>query len=838
MSLIADKPSLYDRLPEVYRQRDEAQSPPRQLRALVDAIDSVMQALADRIGAQYDDLFIESCDDWLIPYLADLVGTSHLAGDPWTLRADVARTVRHRRRKGTLGAVESQVHALTGWAVHAIELRERLAWNMPLNHLRPDAGGASPFRLPPNNDIRTPVRGGTMALRSPAWLSFAGGPFGPFARVADVKPPLLQYEPPVARTAVNLPNLGVFIWRLAAFQTPVSRPTPPRAPAQQVVALPAAPGAASFGVRFELHPQSEPLPLFNTHRFHADDDPPNVAHIDAVPGPMPAARLTTGDPAGRPEGYVEVVTYAGAHPPQPADDAPGLVLHLPQAPFAGQAWRFRGANLCAWEAGLRPPLRPNEIAIDPARGRIAFGVTGANAAAFADPLAQGLRVSTTTGFSGAQRLEGSVGAQPIPRLFEPDPATATVRRVDGVALTLADALGQLPAQGGPLIVEITNSDTYLLDLGAVPGIVNTGGDLSLGLPAPPPGASGRPWTLTIRAASGQRPVIRLRQPLRLRPANIGAGGFALMNVRLQGLYLTRDAGFPANAALVEQAVLNRLQFEGCTLDPGGAWLLDGSPTGGRTPLRVALRLPDDRGLSPADQQAFDQTPQLVLRHCVTGALHVDRTHLLGLVGCIVDAGAGVAQVAPALALRVATGDAEQEWSAPMAFDGLTVFGRSRVERARGRGALFVHRLEVHDNQDQHAGPVMAVRAERDAADILAEFARGGSCIRESWFRGTTPLGSDRLPQHVACLIGPGAPGAPGGNGANAARLRFTDERFGMPGYAQLSLMSDRRIREEGPGADEMGAFGFLQPTHKWKNAGIRLREFMPVGMRALPIAVT
>ena len=55
---------------------------------------TVMQALADRIGAQYDDLFIESCDDWLIPYLADLVGTSHLAGDPWTLRADVAREIR------------------------------------------------------------------------------------------------------------------------------------------------------------------------------------------------------------------------------------------------------------------------------------------------------------------------------------------------------------------------------------------------------------------------------------------------------------------------------------------------------------------------------------------------------------------------------------------------------------------------------------------------------------------------------------------------------------------------------------------------------------------------
>src|SRR6476619_7490822 len=138
--VLATRPTLYERLPEVYRQRDAEQTPANALRAFIDAIDTALQALAARIGAQYDDLFIETCDDWVIAYLGDLVGTSHLNGEPWTLRADIARTVKHRRRKGTLGAVESQVHALSGWAVHAIELRERLAWNQPLNHLRPGIG--------------------------------------------------------------------------------------------------------------------------------------------------------------------------------------------------------------------------------------------------------------------------------------------------------------------------------------------------------------------------------------------------------------------------------------------------------------------------------------------------------------------------------------------------------------------------------------------------------------------------------------------------------------------------------------------------------------------------
>ena len=42
----------------------------------------------------------------MIPYIGALVGTTVLAGDSWTLRADVADTVALRRRKGTMGAIE------------------------------------------------------------------------------------------------------------------------------------------------------------------------------------------------------------------------------------------------------------------------------------------------------------------------------------------------------------------------------------------------------------------------------------------------------------------------------------------------------------------------------------------------------------------------------------------------------------------------------------------------------------------------------------------------------------------------------------------------------------
>ena len=40
-------------------------------------------------------------------------------------------------------------------------------------------------------------------------------------------------------------------------------------------------------------------------------------------------------------------------------------------------WLFRGDNLCAWEAGLRRPLRYGEIVIDPDIGRVLIGLDNA-----------------------------------------------------------------------------------------------------------------------------------------------------------------------------------------------------------------------------------------------------------------------------------------------------------------------------------------------------------------------------------------------------------------------------------------------------------------------------
>lgn len=771
--------AMYERLPEIYRIRDAEQVPQGQLAAYVDLFENVHSALRDNIEALGRDAFIESCDDWVVPYIADLLGSSHLSGDPWTLRADVARTINHRRRKGTLGAIESLAYALSGWAAHTVEMRDRLVWNQHINHQRPDIGGAPP--LIASNFLGDARRGGTVNLRDPALLNLLNTPFDPFAHLADVKPAAGW------RGLYNLPNLGIFLWRLRAYTVARFKPIanqffiPPPL-------LPTSIGDANFAVRLELHPQSEPMVLFNTHRFQADDEPPNISSPDAVPGPMPSARLSSDTPAGRPEHYVEIAPYPDGTVPDRMNRL-GLSLQIPQTLFtATTPWRFRGANLCAWETGLQPPLRAHEIAIDPDRGRVVFGAMGAAQATEADAIVNGLYISPTHAF------QGPVGAQPIPRQATPAtwlevlPIIVSIDTINTPANTLQNALANLQTRAQPIIIEIKDSLVHDLDLNVIAGTSNELGLQTLRLNR----------SLWIRAADGERPVIRLKQPLAFRPHDVlSAGAPAVMDslmVRLEGIYLTRDkAVFPANTPLIARAALHQLHIQDCTLDPGGYVALNNI----RTPILPSMRLNNTNGfVLPGEILAFDQSPEIVLENSISGPLAIDDDYSLNIINSIIDAGGTLETAAPALAVGAATGNAELTWGPALTINGLTCFGRMRMTSASGKGGIWVHALQVLDNQS--------------------------GCIKYSWFADA----DNRLPSNHACLH------------QSQSDLHFVAQTFGRPGYAQITRDSDTRILEQGPNDDEMGAFGFLLNSHKWKNIQIRFREYMPVGIRPVLIAVT
>ncbi len=633
--------------------------------------------------------------------------------------------------------------------------------------------------LTASNFLSDARRGGTVNLRDPALLSLLNGPFDPFAHLADIKPAKGW------RGLYNLPNLGIFLWRLRAYTVARTRPGQIFSP---IILAPASAAEANFAVRVELHPQSEPMVLFNTHRFHADDEPPNISSPDAVPGPMPSARLSNDTPAGRPEHYVEIAPYPDGTVPNRMNRL-GLSLQIPQTLFtATTPWRFRGANLCAWETGLQPPLRAHEIVIDPDRGRVVFGAMGATQATEADAIVNGLYISPTHAF------QGPVGAQPIPRQATPAtwlevlPIIVTIDTVNTPANTLQNALANLQTRAQPLIIEIKDSLVHELDLSLIAGTSNELGLQTLRLNR----------SLWIRAADGERPIIRLKQPLAFRPHDVlSAGAPAVMDslmVRLEGINLTRDkAVFPANTPLIARAALHQLHIQDCTLDPGGYVALNNI----RTPILQSMRLNNTNGfVLPGEILAFDQSPEIVLENSISGPLAIDDDYSLNVINSIIDAGGTLETAAPTLAVGAATGNAELTWGPALTINGLTCFGRMRVTSASGKGGIWVHALQVLDNQS--------------------------GCIKNSWFANA----NNRLPSNHACLH------------QSQSDLHFVAQTFGRPGYAQITRDSDIRILEQGPNNDEMGAFGFLLNSHKWKNIQIRFREYMPVGIRPVLIAVT
>jgi len=789
MSSLPNVP-LFERLPEIYRTRDTEQTPPNQLRTYLAAIEEPFGALHENIAQLYEDLFIDTCDDWVIPYLADLLGTTHLKGEPRTLRADVADTIALRRRKGTLGAIERLAVNLTGWACRGVELRENLGWSQHLNHQRPDAGGEPPYGDPTLTRFHVP-RGGTAPIRDPAALALLGTPFDNFAYTADVKPAIDDAR------HINLPNLAIFLWRLAAYRLP--RVLPLAKGVSDLGAQPA--GLAQFALRFDLHPLDIPVRLFNTSRpgfLRAGTSGGVVSPLteaDAVPGPMLDARLTSDTPAGHPEAYVRVDSYNAAAVPPTGFDLGDVGLHLfmPQTltpllippPQTEWRWIFRGDNLCAWETGLRRPLRSGEIVIDPDIGRVLIGL---------DSEAQADELIVTDNGNLVSRLfvsftygaVGPVGAHPVTRTVPAADPAIDLRRVGDVAggITLQAALNGLAVATTPVVIEIHNSLVHRVDLSPLPGTM-IDGTLSLRLAQ----------SLTIRAAGEHRPIVLLTQPLSLRPVSAGAATPFEPQVRLEGLYIAPDEAvpFPAGQALIDRAAVARLEIIGCTLAPGGHNLRDGS----RAAMQPALRLVNGYGFADAaDVDAFVPTPDIVIQRSITGTLAVDERYRLDIEDTIVDAGLGFSDAATGLFAIAAATDPANAWGAPLDFDGLTCFGPVRVAAVGGFGGIFTQRFEVLDNQH--------------------------GCIKWSAFSGD----ADRLPPNHFCVHAPDA------------RTVFTSERFNDPGYAQLARETDRRVRELGPDDDAMGAFGFLLEAHKWTNLQVRLREFMPVGVCPLDVPIT
>ena len=115
MSLLTPE-RLYRLLPAIHRLRDAEQGEP--LRALLAVVEHELETLEADTARLYDNWFIETCEPWVVPYLGELLGVRGLHGvsdATFNQRAQVANTLRFRRRKGTAAMLEQLARDVTGW---------------------------------------------------------------------------------------------------------------------------------------------------------------------------------------------------------------------------------------------------------------------------------------------------------------------------------------------------------------------------------------------------------------------------------------------------------------------------------------------------------------------------------------------------------------------------------------------------------------------------------------------------------------------------------------------------------------------------------------------------
>jgi len=177
---------LYNLLPSIYRLRDVEQGEP--LRALLSVIERELMAIEASIGGLYENMFVETCDEWVVPYIGDLLGVRGLfpvGGTGFSQRAYVANTLSYRRSKGTVAVLERLARDVTGWPSRAVEFFQLLSTTQHFNHVR-------------LNNHRTPD------LRDANRLNLLDGPFDRVAHTADVR------HISNRRGRHNIPNVGLF----------------------------------------------------------------------------------------------------------------------------------------------------------------------------------------------------------------------------------------------------------------------------------------------------------------------------------------------------------------------------------------------------------------------------------------------------------------------------------------------------------------------------------------------------------------------------------------------------------------------------------------------------
>lgn len=305
---------IWEWIPSTYRHEDGLADPPYILRAIIEILArqaAIARRTSDRL---WEDQFIQTCDDWAVPYIGNLLGT-RLVGSPNRRgrRVDVARTIFYRRRKGTLIVMEALIQNITEWEGVVVESFKRLARSRHRLDPKPARFIGPLTRTPP---------GGSADLRFGRAGEVLDGPFDDMAHTADFR----RIEGYQGR--FNIPKLNFFLYRLFAFE--VLKATP-----------------WDFGdQRFTFDPSGRDIPLFRQNQKIGNTSLATVQEWQ-LPAPTPCRLLEQFKP--------DLIPGTVALAVAPSEEVGALPAQSIQA-----------GNLATWSLPAAPGI---EAFIDPVLGR-------------------------------------------------------------------------------------------------------------------------------------------------------------------------------------------------------------------------------------------------------------------------------------------------------------------------------------------------------------------------------------------------------------------------------------------------------------------------------------
>jgi hypothetical protein len=197
------KGRIYGLFPSNYHLQDlqhQTSDGHRPLQDLVAIMEETLKILESNIEGLYENWFIETCNEWVAPYIGDLVdadllplakGSAAVSG-----KAYVANTLHYRKRKGTVAILEEIARDVTGWDACVVEFFRFLSTTQNVNHVRLE-----------NECIPNIVNSELM--------EHIDTPFDAVPRMLDVR------NIKNGSGFHNVANVGVFLWRLVAY--PVRR---------------------------------------------------------------------------------------------------------------------------------------------------------------------------------------------------------------------------------------------------------------------------------------------------------------------------------------------------------------------------------------------------------------------------------------------------------------------------------------------------------------------------------------------------------------------------------------------------------------------------------------